>query len=136
MNIEFLSKIDFTALLALLRYVFAFVLSSASVGALFAVLINVAKSVGDAIGVEIIKPDQAPVIVKYLSFFLAIGLFAFKIYAPDLDFKALDEAAAALAKNILIALPFFMYIISVSAPVVHGVLKGIPVVGKSNSPVE
>ena len=110
--------VDFPALLVLLKFVFAFVASSVGVAALLAVVVNLLKTAG------LVKSDQAPMYIKVLSFVIAIVLFVVKVTAPEFDFAAFDVAARALASNILIALPFFMYIIEIVAPQVHGLGAG------------
>ena len=119
--------VDFPALLVMLKFVFAFVASSVGVAALLAVVVNLLKTAG------LVKPDQAPMYIKVLSFIVAIALFVVKLASPDFDFASFDVAASALASNILLALPFFMYIIEFAAPVVHGLGAGRRVAALCNA---
>ena len=118
---------DVNVLLDLLTLCANFALSSVGVAALLAIALNVLKQA------NLLKDGQADKFVKIATLVIALILFAAKLYKPDFDLMQFDGAAQLLAKNIVVMLPIFMWIVQQVAPRVHTVMRGVPVIGKSYS---
>lgn len=98
----------------------------AGVAALVAALVNIAKTIG--------LPDgSAPQLSAGLSLAAFIALVGLKIFAPEVDVVALDNAAADYA---VVALYILGFIVQMGLPArIHAFLSGskIPLLGKSYS---
>lgn len=103
----------------------ALLVSLGGVGAVVAMLINVGKTIG------LVKDGQAKMWSTGLNILGLAALFAVKIFKPDFDVAGFDAQAAQFAA---VASTLVAYLIEIgAADLVHKLLKGVPVIGKSLS---
>lgn len=97
----------------------------AGFGALVAALVNIGKQIG------IVKDGQAPTYSTGLNLIGLVVLFALKVFAPEVSVEGLDATAAQVAQLLTVA--FGLIVQLGGAQFAHGLLRGVPVVGKSFS---
>lgn len=99
--------------------------SLVGVAAVIAVVINLLKVFG------LVKDGQAPIYSTGLNVLCLAVLFALQIFAPEVDVAGVDATAAKFAEAAMVVIGFFVQI--GGAKLVHSLLKGVPLVGKSHS---
>jgi hypothetical protein len=93
--------------------------------ALFAVLINIGKTVG------FIKDGDAPMWSTGLNLALVLVVYAFRIFRPEFDFATVDPIAQEVATVGAYILTFVSQLLV--SKLTNYAVKGTPVVGKSFS---
>jgi len=94
-------------------------------GGLIGAIVNALKTVGA------VTDGQAPQWSLGLNVAGLVALFLIGVVAPTTDIKALDGVAGEVAKLLTIAVGLFVQL--GGAKIAHGLLKGVPVIGKSFS---
>ena len=97
----------------------------AGFGGIVALVVNVGKQVG------IVKDGQAPTVSTGLNILLLAGLYALKVFKPDLSVENLDAQAAQIAQIGMMVLAFIVQL--KGAQFTHQTLRGVPLLGKSFS---
>lgn len=95
------------------------------VGALFSVLTNIFKTIGW------VKDGQAPRVVIGLNLLGLVALFFLGIFKPDADLPGIDGIAGTIAT--ILAMVFGLVWQMISSKATYGVMKGVPVLGHSNT---
>ncbi len=94
-------------------------------GALIGFLINIMKTFG------LIKDGQAGTWSTALNLLLLVVLLAVGVFAPSLDLIKID---AQVQQFVDVGVVVFAYIIQLyGAKLVHGAVRGVPLIGKSYS---
>lgn len=99
--------------------------SLVGVGALIAILVNLAKLIGW------VKDGTAQTWSAVLNIVGLIALLSLKLFKPDVSIPDLDAQAGALA-DVLVALSGFIVQL-LSSKATHLAVRNVPVIGKSNS---
>lgn len=97
----------------------------AGFGGVVALLVNIGKQTG------IVKDGQAPMVSTGLNVLLLAGLYAIKVFKPDLNIEGLDAQAAQIAQIGVMILAFITQL--KGAQFTHQTLRGVPLLGKSFS---
>lgn len=103
------------------------ILSMVGLTALLVVVVDLLKAF------KVVKDGQAPVWTKALNAFAYIAIFVLGEYFPQVDLGVLDshfQQIANLGFALLGLVPLFAGVI---APAIYSGVKGIPIVGFSNS---
>lgn len=95
------------------------------VGALIAFLVNIGKAVG------LVKDGSAPTWSAGLNLAALALLLVTRTYRPDVDIQAVDQQVMDFVN---VGVVVFSYVLQlVSSKGTHKFIKGVPVIGKSNS---
>jgi len=91
--------------------------------AIIAVLINIFKTLG------VIKDGQSPAVSTVANLVVFVGLVATQLFQIDVDVLGLDEQAGRYA--VMLSTVFGYFVELGGTKVMHKILAGTPVVGKS-----
>lgn len=97
----------------------------AGAGALIALVVNVGKTLG------VIKDGQAPTASLVLNLAGVAALIALQVFQPGADVAALDGVAGQIASAGVTLFGLFVQLYG--SKLGHGVVAGVPVLGKSHS---
>lgn len=97
----------------------------AGFAALIALVINILKAAGW------VKDGQAGTVSAGLNLLGLAGLFALKVFSPDLDLSVVD---AQVSDFVQVGVVVFTYILQLLASKgAHAAIKGVPVIGYSHT---
>ena len=100
-------------------------LGLAGVGAAIAVIINVLKYAG------VVKDGTSQTWSAGLNILGLAGMFALKIFNPDVDLAGLDATVAQVAEACLVMFGYLVQLLSSKG--FHELVRNVPLIGKSIS---